>query len=65
MLSQIMTLNREVSRIAKANNRADSIRATIPKKIADELNLDAGDFLEWRVETEKGGDKYMKVKKMK
>ncbi len=59
-----MTFDRELSRLARANTKSDSIRTTIPKKIVNDLRLDVNDVLEWRIDTEKG-EKSARVKRLK
>lgn len=64
MFIKQVTFDRELSRLAKANTKSDSIRTTIPKKIVDDLKLDVNDVLEWRIDTEKG-EKFARIKKLK
>lgn len=58
-----LVLGKEVSRLAKANAASSSIRATIPKRIVDELELNIGDIISWELSTEKGV-KYARIKKL-
>jgi bifunctional DNA-binding transcriptional regulator/antitoxin component of YhaV-PrlF toxin-antitoxin module len=53
----------ETSKVARAVTGSDSIRATIPKKYADELHLTPGDTLEWDTTTEKG-KRYLRARKL-
>lgn len=56
-------VDREVSRITKANKISKSVKTTIPNKIADHLELSEGDAIGWEPFTEKG-EKYARVKKL-
>ena len=53
----------ETSKIARAVTGSDSIRATIPKSVAEELKLAPGDTLEWDIITEKG-KRYLRARKL-
>jgi len=49
--------------VANANVTAHSVRTTIPRSISKELNLAAGDVLDWSIETRKG-KKFIIVRKL-
>ncbi|MGA2973501.1 MAG: AbrB family transcriptional regulator [Candidatus Bathyarchaeia archaeon] len=53
----------EKSMVAKASSKSPSIRATIPEKIAKEMNLSVSDVLDWEIEVRKSR-KVMIVKKL-
>jgi bifunctional DNA-binding transcriptional regulator/antitoxin component of YhaV-PrlF toxin-antitoxin module len=44
----------ELSKVAKASTNSKSLRATIPEKIVDELQLSPSDVLVWSIEERKG-----------
>ncbi len=51
------------STVAKATSDSDSLRATIPKDVALDLQLAPGDVLDWETISEKG-KKFVKVRKL-
>lgn len=51
------------STVAKASSNSPSIRATIPEKIAKEMQLSVGDILDWEIESRKNRQ-IMVVKKL-
>jgi hypothetical protein len=64
MLKQVVTFDRELTRLTKANTKSGSIRTTVPQRVVDALKLDLKDVLEWRIDVEKG-EKVVRVKKLK
>ncbi len=52
------------STIGVAKLGTKSLRATVPEGIVAYLNLEAGDKLEWRMETNKG-ERVVNVRKVK
>lgn len=62
-----MQQNREelvkISRIALANTKSKSVRATIPNEVVETLGLDVGDVIEWETFKE-GGKQYAKIRKL-
>jgi hypothetical protein len=50
----IDVVSKQTSRIAWANEKSGSIRATIPRKIAEDLGLKVEDTIEWESYIEKG-----------
>jgi len=51
------------STVAKASSNSPSVRATIPEEVAKEMQLSAGDVLDWEIE-ERKNRKVMIVKKL-
>lgn len=49
--------------VAKASSNSPSVRATIPEEIVKEMQLSAGDVLDWETELRKNR-KVMIVKKL-
>ncbi len=39
----------EITTLAKATSKSDSLRTTVPKGIARQFNLKAGDRLNWEI----------------
>jgi hypothetical protein len=53
----------EKSIVVKASNRSPSVRTTIPEKIVQEMEIAAGDVLDWETAMQ-GGRKVVRVKKL-
>lgn len=62
MLTQ-KQVTKETSRIVSANKASGSIRATIPKVVADSLGLTVRDIVEWDWVIERG-KKYARFRKL-
>jgi bifunctional DNA-binding transcriptional regulator/antitoxin component of YhaV-PrlF toxin-antitoxin module len=62
-VEQTIMVGKYLSRITKANKLSDSIRATIPKEIAEALSLNIGDVLDWEWYTDKG-KRFLRAKKV-
>jgi antitoxin component of MazEF toxin-antitoxin module len=45
----MVTKNRDISSVAKANKMSSSARTTIPKRVMERLKLDVGDLVEWEL----------------
>ncbi|QUC64163.1 hypothetical protein NsoK4_06875 [Nitrosopumilus sp. K4] len=43
-----------LSKVARASTNSKSVRATIPEDIAEQLEVDVGDLLVWKIEEQKG-----------
>ena len=54
---------RAKSMVTRATTTSRSLRTTIPVKIVDELGIEDGDVLDWRVE-ERDGHKVAVIKKL-
>ena len=54
----------ELSHLARVSNKAESIKTTIPQKIARSLKLGYDDVLEWRLESARG-EKIACIRKLK
>lgn len=59
----VLILGKEISRLTKANSGSESLRATIPKRVVNELKLGVSDIVEWETFTDKGV-KYARMKKL-
>jgi hypothetical protein len=59
----IDVVSKQTSRIAWANEKSGSIRATIPRKVAEDLGLKVEDTIEWESYIEKGR-KYARFRKL-
>lgn len=53
----------KISRIALANTKSKSVRATIPNDVVEHLGLDVGDVIEWETFKE-GQKKYARIRKL-
>ena len=56
------TVMPEISKVSKASTVTKSLRATIPEKIVNELNVQAGDILVWSIKS-KGKKKMVLIEK--
>jgi hypothetical protein len=61
---QTALMVKEISRVAKANSKSVSLRATIPSSIVEDLDLNIGDAISWETYTEKG-ETCVRIKKIK
>lgn len=53
----------KISRIALANTKSKSVRATIPNDVVEYLGLDVGDVIEWET-FKQDGKHYAKIRKL-
>ena len=44
-----MIIQNKKTKVVKANSKSDSLRTSIPKPIAQALNLQDGDSVDWRL----------------
>jgi hypothetical protein len=58
-----MPTTQDTSRLIKAHSKAESIRTTVPRRIIEDFNLNAGDTLKWDSFTDKDR-KYIRVRKL-
>ena len=56
------TVMPEISRVSKASTVTKSLRATIPEKIVNELDIQAEDILIWNIKS-KGKKKMVLIEK--
>jgi len=52
------------SKVSKANPRTTSLACVIPRGIVEQLDLSAGDYLDWDVRSN-NGDKHVLVRKVR
>ena len=52
------------SKVSRANPRTTSLSSVVPKGIVEQLGLEAGDYLDWELQSS-GSSKYVLVRKLK
>ena len=53
----------ETTKLVNAKTSSDSLRATVPSFIVKTLHLEAGDELEWEIESVEQGSVKIKIRK--
>jgi agmatine/peptidylarginine deiminase len=57
---------REVSKVNKAHSKSMKfLKLTIPRRIAHRIGLSINDFIEWESYTDKNGEVFARIRKLK